>query len=355
MDGASTRLTPDHVYDEKAPDFRLDATQVDRRPRNSRQTGPMTLPTGEAPPQSLLQALSRVRSHAEEHMDRQDRAGLGWSEEAVTEVAIGAGIPFLKPIPFNRNQESTVGADWLWWWLDSSSQECFGMLVQAKRLKHEGTAWKVDVSHGSGSQRRNLLDTADAFEVAAVYSIYMGGMEFRRDRGCPHGATDPCERCVRMAITLMPAISLSPDWSKEALADVTFAEGVPLEDLGDPNRSTGVIRDVNFSALEEGELRTFLVEGQEGPRKVAKNIFGSVARRRSSQKSAALAETITSVGAQVFQDLPRDRGHFGVSYYSHVLRGLRKNPPNHLRDVIAGFRPPAEVSDRVAGIVLVVS
>lgn len=315
---------------------------------------PMTIPEGEAP-QSLLQALTRVRFRAEEHMDRQDRAGLGWSEEAVTEVAIGAGDPFLKPIPFNRNQESTVGADWLWWWIDSSSHECFGMLVQAKRLKRDGPAWKLDVSHGGGSQRHNLLDTADSFDVPAVYGVYMGGMQFRRERECAHGAGEPCERCIRMAITMMPAISLSPDWGKEALAEVTFAEGVPLEDLGDPNHSAGVIRDVNFAALEEGELRTFLLEDQEGPREVARHIFKSVSRRRSSQKSAAVADSIATVGAQVFQSLPRDRGHFGVSYYSHVLRGLRKDPPNYLRDVIAGFPPPAEVSDRVAGIVLVVS
>lgn len=315
----------------------------------------MTDQMGETQPATLLEALTRIRGSAEAHMDRQDREGLGWTEEAVTEIAIGAGTPFVKPIPFNRPQESVVGADWLWWWLDSASHECFGMLVQAKRLKRGRRSWKLDVSHGGGNQQRSLLETADHFEVPAIYGVYMGGLVLRNDVPCSHGGASPCAACARMAVTLMPAVSLSPAWDQDVLAELAFAEGVPLEDLGDPSVPAGVVRDVNFRELEEGELRDFLLNDQGGPREVAKHIFKSVSTRRSGQKSAALAERIELVGEQVFQNLPRDRGHFPVAYYPHVLRGLRKNPPSYVRDLVAGVAPSPEIARLVAGVVIFIA
>lgn len=310
---------------------------------------------GGPPPATLLEALTRIRERAETHMDRQDRERLGWTEEAVTEVAIAAGTPFVKPIPFNRPQESVVGADWLWWWLDRTSQECFGMLVQAKRLKRDKSGWRLDVSHGGGRQRRNLLDSADFFDVPAIYGIYMGGLIFRRDLACTHGGLNPCPTCKRMAITMMPALSLAPEWSQDALAAVSFAEGVPLEDLGDPEKPAGFVRDVNFRELKPGDLRSFLIDDQLGPREVAKHIFKSISIRRSSQHSAAVAERLELAGEQVFYELPRDRGHFPVAYFPHILRGLRGTPPDYLQDIIAGFPPPREVSQSAAGVVLVVN
>ena len=181
------------------------------------------------------------------------------------------------------------------------------MLVQAKRLKRDKSGWKLDVSHGGGRQQRNLLDSADFFDVPAIYGVYMGGLIFRRDLACTHGGMNPCTTCKRMAITMMPALSLSPDWSQDALAEVSFAEGVPLEDLGDPGRPAGFVRDVNFRELEPGELRSFLTDDQLGPREVAKHIFKSISIRRSSQHSAAVAERLELAGDQVFYELPRDR------------------------------------------------
>jgi hypothetical protein len=306
------------------------------------------------PPATLLEALARIRKRAEAHMDGQDLAGLGWSEETITEIAIGAGIPFVKPVPFNRHQESMVGADWLWWWLDTSSEECFGMLVQAKRLKRERDRWRLDISHGNGSQRRRLMETATHFDVPAIYGVYTGGPVFRKDLACPHRSVAPCRACIRMAITLMPALSLSPVWDQDVLADLTLAEGVPLEDLGDSTKSAGPVRDVNFRELPLGELRDFLLEDQAGPREVAKHIFKAVSTRRSGQHSAAVAERVELVGEQVFDELPRDKGHFPEAYYPHVLRGLRRNWPDYVRDLMAGFSPPLELPSRVAGVVLVV-
>lgn len=306
-----------------------------------------------APPPSLLEALTRIRLRAETHMDELDRAGLTWSEETVTEISLPAGLPVVKPVAFNRAQEAVVGADWLWWWLDSSSDECFGMLVQAKRVK-SAPKWTVDVSHGAGTQRQRLMEAADYFEVPAIYGMYLGGTVIRKQMGCLHGVANFCLTCARMAITLMPALSLPLSRSKSELFDLTVAEGVPLEDLGDTTKQAGLVKDVNFQQLAKGSaLRSFLLEPQSGPRDVAKQIFRSVSTRRSSQKSAALAERLVVAGEQVFPELPLDHGHFPVPYFPHVLRGLRKNPPDYVRDLLAGFAPPPEVSSMAAGAVLV--
>lgn len=313
----------------------------------------MTLRGDAHAPTTLLDALTRIRRQAEGHMDHQDRTGLGWSEETVTEIAIGAGLPFVKPIPFNRRQESAVGADWLWWWLDRSSEECFGMLVQAKRIKHEGNKWKLDVDHGNGRQQLSLIESAEQLEVPAIYGVYTGGMVLRKDLGCRHRLPSPCSACIRMAITMMPAFSLSPAWEQDALADLTFAEGVPLEDLGDPLKPAGLVKDVNFRGLPDGELRDFLTEQQTGPREVAKKIFRSVSTRRAGQKSAVLTRPVEVAGEQVFHELPGDRGHFAAAYYPHFFGGLRRSPPNYLRDVMAGIEPPAEITRLSAGVVLI--
>lgn len=313
----------------------------------------MTIHRSEIPPATLLEALTRIRVRAEHHMDRQDFEGLGWTEETVTEIAVSAGTPFVKPIPFNRPQEAVIGADWLWWWLDGSSQECFGMLVQAKRIKGGPGRWKLDVGHGDGAQQRSLFATADQFDVPAVYGVYTGGLVLRKDLRCPHGQVPPCLACTRMAITLMPAYSLPATRDSRSLFDLTVVEGVPLENLGDPNTPAGTVRDVNFRQMQPGALRQFLLEPQSGPREVAKLIFKSVSTRRSAQFSAALIDPVELVGQQVFTELPSDRGHFPDSYFSHVLRGLRLNPPDYVRDLVAGFPPPAWISGALAGVVLV--
>jgi hypothetical protein len=287
-------------------------------------------------------------------MEELDQAGLTWSEETVTEISLPMGLPFVKPVMFNRAQESAVGADWLWWWLDLSSGVCFGMLVQAKRVKGGPGKWTVDVSHGGGVQQERLMAVADRFEVPAVYGVYMGGASLRKKMGCLHGGLSPCVACTRMAITLMPALSLPVSRTKSELIDLTVLEGVPLEDLADTARPAGVVKDVNFRQLSAGsELRAFLVEPQSGPSEVAKQIFRSVSVRRANQKSAAVAERLELVGEQVFSDFPGDRGHFAIPYFPHVLRGLRKNPPNYVRDLLADLAVPSEVSEAVDGIVLI--
>ena len=102
---------------------------------------------------ALLSAFGRVRGAAEQYMDERDRTGLGWVEESVTDIAVHKGIPEVQVVQFNRQQEGGgIGADYLWWWLDQGSGECFGMLVQAKRLNRTASKWTIDIGHRDGKQ-----------------------------------------------------------------------------------------------------------------------------------------------------------------------------------------------------------
>jgi len=76
----------------------------------------------------LLSALAHARTVAEDHMIRADRIGISWREETISELLWVNAQPFVMCPDFTHHEENVVGADWLWWWVDSGG-ECFGMLV----------------------------------------------------------------------------------------------------------------------------------------------------------------------------------------------------------------------------------
>lgn len=286
-------------------------------------------------------------------MDELDGLGLGWTEETVTEVAIHKGTPFVKVVPFNKSQEGVVGADWLWWWLDRQTEECFGMLVQAKRLKHERMSWTLDIRQRKGQQLKDLLASAKQLEVPAVYAVYTGGPIFRRDLPCLHGDQAECRTCERMAITLTSAYQLCAMHSPRDTATLLLNEGITLEDLVDPDQQAGTVEDLNLDDLEVGELRDFLIEPQSGPREVAKRIFRAVSLHRRGAFSQATVEQTTLAGAKLFPDVPLDRGHFPGPYFEHFLNGLRTSPPAYVLDLLADAEASNEVQAAVAGVVLI--
>jgi hypothetical protein len=303
---------------------------------------------------ALLEAFRRIREAAESHMDERDQADVGWSEESVTEASTHKGLPQVKVVPFNRNQEGGgIGADYLWWWLDTSSAECFGMLVQAKRLARDKTKWKLDIRHEKGKQYAELLSTAAYFNAPAVYAIYTGGLVFRADLPCLHAQGPGCLTCRRMAVSVITAYQLSAVASPADTADLMLNDSIPLEDLVDPDLAAGPVHDLNHPNITSDELRSFLLDEQSGPREIAKRIFKAVSAQRSSSFSAALAESTPVLGAPVFPDAPADPGHFPGPYFPHVLGGLRTAPPDYLFDVLAGQPVPPEVAQRAAGLVLV--
>jgi hypothetical protein len=301
-------------------------------------------------------------------MDDRDLSGLGWEEESVTNVAIHRGLPEVRVVQFNRQQEGRgVGADYLWWWLDEPTGECFGMLVQAKRLFLDAERrWIVDVSHREGRQLSDLLHTARQFQVPAMYAVYTGGRVFRHDTACAHSATPgTCIPCRRIAISMISAYQLSTTWDTPSINGLeVFNNSVSLEDLVDPSRSTPDLINMElgselpttlrfFVHHMTPELGSFLSEAQNGPREIAKRIFEAVLRQRLGSFSAGLAEPLTLAGEAVFRDVPQDRGHYPAPYFEHVLRGLRTSPPSYVIDAIEGRDVSAEVGSAVDALVLV--
>lgn len=267
----------------------------------------------------LLNAFTRVRLAAETYMDERDRADLGWVEESVTDVAVHRGLPELRVVQFNRQQEGRgVGADYLWWWLDRDSDECFGMLVQAKRLHREDKRWSVDISHRNGKQLGDLRRTANQFNVPAMFAIYTGGRVFRHDLPCLHNKAPECLGCRRMAISIISAYQVWASWESPVdVANLVLNDSIPLEDLVDPARSAGPVWDVNLSTIGTGELLDFLRRDQHGPREIAKRIFAAVAKQRAGSFSAVLAERTTVAGAPIFPTVPSDTGHYPSPYFDH--------------------------------------
>jgi hypothetical protein len=236
-----------------------------------------------ASPAEVLAGFSRIRATAETYTDKSDFAGDGWTEEDVTAVCVIEGRPHVQVVRFNRNQEglgqNALGADYLWWWIDSSSGECFGMLVQAKRLKLANGQWHVDISHRDGGQLSDLLRTAEQLQVPAVYSIYTGGLIYRASLPCLHqeavegmrkaapvppGTTASsglpaggreCGRCRRIAISMVTAYQLTSLWqSATATGETVLTESVPLEDLVDPAVPSIPVWDVNGREITDPEL-----------------------------------------------------------------------------------------------------
>jgi hypothetical protein len=190
----------------------------------------------------VLNAFTRVRVAAEDFMNARDQADLGWVEESVTDVAVHAGLPEVRVVQFNRQQEGrAVGADYLWWWLARDSGECFGMLFQAKRLRRESGRWTVDIGHRDGKQLGDLRRTANHFDVPAMFAVYTGGRVFRRDLPCFHGGeTRDCLGCRRMAISVMSAYQLWDTWESPRDTATVFLNGsIALEDLVDPALNAG--------------------------------------------------------------------------------------------------------------------
>ena len=217
------------------------------------------------PSPDVFNALNHARTVAEEHMIGADRVGISWREETVSELLWVNAQPFVRCADFARHEESMVGADWLWWWVDGDG-ECFGMLVQAKRLHHRGGHPQLDFRHNDGQQMARLFRTTERLQVPAVYALYFGGIESRL-MACGEEHTADCERCHRATVSLISAIQaeLASLGSPRDAASLAFQTSLPLEDFVSP-AAGGPVYDVNLDDVEPG-LRAFLLQEQTGARR----------------------------------------------------------------------------------------
>lgn len=280
-----------------------------------------------------------------------ERDGSSWREETVSEVVWQAARPYVMYADFTRHQESRVGADWLWWWVDRDG-ECFGMLVQAKRLFCKGPEWSLDFGAKGGEQRRALFATADQFAVPAVYVLYMGSVGYRASYTSQINDLNKLDRARKATVSVLAALLTQYSSSPRDGATTALNLSIPLEDLANPSAAPGPIYDLNLRDTTS-ELRSFLLRGQTGARHVARMIFKAVSDARQGMFSLDVAERGRVDASAVFDDVPLDSAHFGRPNFDHVLRGLRSQAPSYVEDVLAGRLPPPSVTDSVGGVVIV--
>jgi len=307
--------------------------------------------TGAAPGVDLLAAFARARKRAERHMIGCERDGSSWREETISELVWQAARPYVMYADFTRRQEAAVGADWLWWWVEPDG-ECFGMLVQAKRLFCDGPDWSLDFQAKRGEQMRALLGTADRFSVPAAYVLYMGSVDYRASYTSHMKDPTALEQARKATVSVLAAVLAQDSFTPRDGAGAALNWSIPLEDLADPAAAPGPIRDLNLRDTTS-ELRAFLLEGQTGARRVARMLFKTVSDARSGMFSLDVAERGRVDATVVFDEVPLDSAHFGVPYFQHMLRGLRSELPSYVQDVLAGRRAPTSVTDYVGGILVI--
>lgn len=182
-----------------------------------------------------LPPLTRARIAAEQHMAVFERVDDEWKEETITELILAGGWPELRWATFTRNEEAETGADWMWWWVDRSGA-CFGMLIQAKRVRwsRAGTP-SIDFMYDHGKQRQALQRSARRLQVPAVYALYLGTPDPVRERYCPEfphpGPGARCDRCHRATVSLYasPLVTVGAR-TKARRSDRALKLAYPLED-----------------------------------------------------------------------------------------------------------------------------
>ena len=306
-------------------------------------------------PVDIATALANARLVVEARLKQREAQGDDADEEEQTHWLCDAAWPHIRYAPFNRREEGVVGADWLWWFLDDSG-ECFGVLIQAKKLSGQPGHPRLDLAYprGTRSQMRKLFAAADDFDVPSAYILFCGDRDRRADLACSAHEPFDCSRCTRLSVAVLPglaaecAVLLAPENHPRQLTFYAYRHSIPLEDMVQP--ADDPVLDVNLRAAT-GPLRELLMQPQDGARAVAKRFFAVIADIRRGQFSASRAELLSRASEAIFSDLPADVGHFGRPYYDHVLRGLRRSLPEYVTDRVLHCQDP--MPDGIDGLALV--
>jgi len=297
-------------------------------------------------------AIRRSLKSAREDVDRFDRRvrsqGNDPQEETLTDILLAACGDSVRYARFNRPQEGRVGADWLWWFVDEASGECFGMLVQAKRLKLERKRWTVNLPYRNGEQLAALMTTAEHLGVPACYVVYCGSESFRNGFGCGHGAPG-CRECERKGVSILAgpvarriigieegylqlADNGSRPWNPEDPAAWVMAASEPLENAADHRRQPAF----NPVPIELAEL---LLKPTSTPRSICSAIFQQLAHdaglqfRAQTEQQRSIVGGLHSSGSRVVSAVSLS----GLSpVYEHSLQGLRTGLPEPVLAALDG-------------------
>ncbi|MER5924957.1 DUF6615 family protein [Streptomyces mirabilis] len=293
--------------------------------------------------QGVRAALVRGRTAVDTFTTKWlSQGNVTWSEETATDLLLMAVHPELSYVSFTRYEESRVGADWLWWFVDSASHEAFGVLVQAKNLKKKGQRWHIDYNYNNGNQLGSLIRASDLLQVPAVYALYCGDAIYRRELWCDqdHDAV-MCTHHPRAGVSVLPAMLaayLNGLYPNDLVAASLHA-AVPLEDLTtwkkQPWFHVGVVQD--------DAVRDLLMRPQQGARLVARRLLKVLTDYRARQFAVTtnhLQSRLDLDDAVFTGGLPDDRGHYLRPHFPHVLRGMRRSLPLYVRQALETRRLP---------------
>ena len=247
------------------------------------------------------QALRDARVEVDRFHRRSLTQGHTAGEETLTDVLLVECGDTVRYAKFNKRQEGTTGADWLWWFV-ADNGECVGMLVQAKCLhKKPMDRWSVDLAYGDppGKQVRSLIAAAQPYGVPACYVLYCGDEEHRDGFGCDRGGAG-CRGCRERSVSVLAAplaqglvdheIALKRlnNWSQRdaaSWAESGVRQSVALERIVDQEIQHGRAFD-RLSGSLENEIRKPTSE----PRAVAAVLFHQMRDHRQAQLSSTLAD-----------------------------------------------------------------
>lgn len=63
-----------------------------------------------------------------------------WHEETITDLFLLAARPYVMFETFSKHQESSTGADWLWWWVSTSTSGVGGRGGRTMKPRRSGLA-----------------------------------------------------------------------------------------------------------------------------------------------------------------------------------------------------------------------
>ncbi len=305
-----------------------------------------------------LAGLRGARIVAQRHMRTRVEHGGMWDERTVTHLLLAEAheVGQIRYAEFTQPEEREVGADWIWWFIDRSN-ECFGMLVQAKTLSTtNGRNYRINFGYRKSEQITRLCDNAKLLGVPPVYVLYCGDVTYRSSLGCTPQCEQPliCDECERKSVAVLPGIiahkTMEYDRSKTARIAYQFAS--PLESIGEP-APKGRRLYLAWADVTDPALKSFLTRPQSGARGIAKSILEQVLRMRMGHASAITGDGVDARANAVFHEYPEDRGHFSVPYMPHVLDGLRSSPPEYVSMFIESGNVPDAIVQTARGIVVV--
>lgn len=312
---------------------------------------------------SIEDSFRKARIDSVRHMAACEKAKIRWAETGITEIVISRAAEAVTVRPFTQPAESISGADWIWWWIDSTS--AYGMLVQAKRLTVANKKWRFDFDYpdGAGIQRRTLMSTAATLGLTPVYALYLGTSQYRNWKRCPELHRGKCcVPCTKRSVSMMPAVLADPIFRND-LSD-TYERSVALEELWTPATHAGNLLGYALGKELPSDLFDFLSTSQTGARAVSRAMIERALRIRMGQfaRIAARAASATRDGGHdrlgpVFPELPTDSGHWGVPYFEQILAPLQHVPPDYVLEFDSGSLDADDLAssmpESVAGVVIV--